>query len=150
MTTTVKQFLTTSEQVCGALSVALKQGYLHIQEVAEVVGCSERQAYRYVEGEVPLKANQYITLALIEHSRGGNNLLELIIPNNKILCDAQQTASNGRVEDEAIEIIQALGKATDDYSKANFDSAMKDADSLVDAGKKIKLEAQQAKKRSRK
>jgi predicted transcriptional regulator len=141
--------MTTSEQVVGALNEAINSKNLHLDEVAQVVGVSERQAYRYTEGEVALKANQFIALALIEYSRGGQNLLSLILPTSTVLTAAASSAVDGRIEEEAIEAVQALGTTTDKFTAGKFDEAIESADNLINAGKRLKLEAQEAKKKGK-
>lgn len=149
LTTIVKLHTTTSEQVSAALDAAVKSEHLFLDEIAQVVGCSGRQAYRYVENEVVLKANQFITLALIEYSRGGQELFSLIIPSNTILMATASSAVDGKIEEEAIEAVQALGKTTDKFSAGRYDEAIENAELLITAGKKLKLEAQEAKKKGK-
>lgn len=145
LTTIVKQFLTSQEQVTKALDEAVASGNLHIDEIAQVNGCSERQAYRYTEGEVSLKAHQLITLALIENSRGGNKLLSLIIPEGSTIVVTHTPEVNGSIEDEVIDSVRSIAGAEENFNNGNFEAVEHHAKNLRTTADRMTKEAKKAK-----
>jgi len=101
------------------------EGLFTTKEIADLIFKSDRQARRYIDGEVPYTALMYIRLAQAAFERGDRRLFDLVMPTGFVVIPSQDVATNDSLDDELAEEQLYSGNMREAFNRGDIKEARK-------------------------